>query len=260
MSTGPKKMNYYWQENETAVNCNGCNKPFSLTLRKHHCRSCGYIFCSACSSKTTALPEIGYNENVRVCDKCYVRERLENMMFSIYNASGESRKKEEKRKKEEEKRKSRHQNRSSKEDSPSTRRESSKESSKESSRESSREGSRENLKENPNTDQANRLSSPRKDERHRRGVSSRRRSHTARDEISPVVMKEILQKAGINLNEKFVNQLLISFDNTATLVAHVNEEIDRKEEEDVKQMSAKYEMEKIQILTEIDRRHQYCLS
>ncbi|KIH64390.1 FYVE zinc finger [Ancylostoma duodenale] len=41
-----------WLDDSAAVNCTSCGKVFSLTVRKHHCRVCGLIFCAPCSSKT----------------------------------------------------------------------------------------------------------------------------------------------------------------------------------------------------------------
>ena len=59
-----------WQSNSAAKVCTACNKPFSATRRKHHCRHCGRIFCAACSSKTAKTP--ASKKEVRVCDECYI--------------------------------------------------------------------------------------------------------------------------------------------------------------------------------------------
>uniref|UniRef100_A0A915CAV4 FYVE-type domain-containing protein n=1 Tax=Parascaris univalens TaxID=6257 RepID=A0A915CAV4_PARUN len=47
-----KQFNRKWLDDSEAVNCNLCGKAFSLTIRKHHCRQCGLIFCGQCSSRT----------------------------------------------------------------------------------------------------------------------------------------------------------------------------------------------------------------
>lgn len=39
-----------WQSSRAAVKCAQCQKKFSLTLRKHHCRGCGSVFCDKCTS------------------------------------------------------------------------------------------------------------------------------------------------------------------------------------------------------------------
>ncbi|XP_053946425.1 protein RUFY3 isoform X3 [Anastrepha ludens] len=62
-----------WAPDSIATHCTACKKEFSLTRRKHHCRSCGEIFCNSCSEHTLALPvdqgQLG--KPVRVCDHCY---------------------------------------------------------------------------------------------------------------------------------------------------------------------------------------------
>ena len=55
----------------TAPACNNCHLPFNVTRRKHHCRSCGRIFCQKCSQNNSLLPsELGYTKEQRVCDRC----------------------------------------------------------------------------------------------------------------------------------------------------------------------------------------------
>ncbi|PIO69182.1 FYVE zinc finger [Teladorsagia circumcincta] len=58
-----------WLDDSAAVNCTTCGKLFSLTVRKHHCRVCGLIFCGPCSSKTTQIAS--HKNPVRVCDNCF---------------------------------------------------------------------------------------------------------------------------------------------------------------------------------------------
>uniref|UniRef100_A0A6I8NTL4 RUN and FYVE domain containing 1 n=1 Tax=Ornithorhynchus anatinus TaxID=9258 RepID=A0A6I8NTL4_ORNAN len=58
-----------WLKDDEATQCKQCEKEFSISRRKHHCRNCGHIFCNTCSSNELALPS--YPKPVRVCDACH---------------------------------------------------------------------------------------------------------------------------------------------------------------------------------------------
>lgn len=58
-----------WESSSGVKQCKGCNSNFTVKRRKHHCRNCGQIFCSACtpnSAKTTTSKKA-----VRVCQPCF---------------------------------------------------------------------------------------------------------------------------------------------------------------------------------------------
>lgn len=57
-----------WKGDKDATHCKSCEKEFSLSRRKHHCRNCGDIFCNECSDNKMPLPSSA--KPVRVCDDC----------------------------------------------------------------------------------------------------------------------------------------------------------------------------------------------
>jgi len=57
-----------WAEGDV---CHRCRVQFSTFTRQHHCRACGQVFCSKCSSKFCVLPKFGIEKEVRVCDSCF---------------------------------------------------------------------------------------------------------------------------------------------------------------------------------------------
>ncbi|RCI02189.1 1-phosphatidylinositol-3-phosphate 5-kinase, partial [Rhizopus stolonifer] len=58
----------FWMPDEQCKECYGCNAPFNLFRRKHHCRTCGRIFCSKCLSNN-----IHTSHSLRVCNECYIK-------------------------------------------------------------------------------------------------------------------------------------------------------------------------------------------
>ncbi|CAN0546473.1 unnamed protein product [Ectocarpus sp. 12 AP-2014] len=45
--------------------CYGCNSPFTMFRRRHHCRVCGQIFCHTCSSNHVDARALGINGEAR---------------------------------------------------------------------------------------------------------------------------------------------------------------------------------------------------
>lgn len=57
-----------WTEADMCLECGG---KFGLTNRKHHCRHCGRILCSKCSSKEMPIIKFNWNKPVRTCEVCF---------------------------------------------------------------------------------------------------------------------------------------------------------------------------------------------
>jgi len=60
-----------WVPDHAASACMGCRTEFWFGLRKHHCRSCGRLFCSECSLQSVPIPAEQLYSPVRVCNTCY---------------------------------------------------------------------------------------------------------------------------------------------------------------------------------------------
>eukprot|EP00062_Callorhinchus_milii_P021837 gi/632978989/ref/XP_007906217.1/ PREDICTED: lateral signaling target protein 2 homolog isoform X3 [Callorhinchus milii] len=60
-----------WITDSACSQCMSCKAPFTILRRRHHCRNCGKIFCSRCSSHSATLPWYGHMKPVRVCTHCY---------------------------------------------------------------------------------------------------------------------------------------------------------------------------------------------
>jgi small GTP-binding protein len=71
----PKAVLPEWVPDSSTTGCSACGMIFSFSLRRHHCRRCGFIFCKNCSTHRIALPTFGVRKPVRVCDQCYESEQ-----------------------------------------------------------------------------------------------------------------------------------------------------------------------------------------
>uniref|UniRef100_A0A8C5CB17 Early endosome antigen 1 n=1 Tax=Gadus morhua TaxID=8049 RepID=A0A8C5CB17_GADMO len=58
-----------WAEDHEVTHCLGCGKGFSVTIRRHHCRHCGNIYCAECSCRNALTPSS--KKPVRVCESCF---------------------------------------------------------------------------------------------------------------------------------------------------------------------------------------------
>ncbi|XP_053697624.1 myotubularin-related protein 3 isoform X2 [Sabethes cyaneus] len=60
-----------WVPDHAVSRCTTCQIEFWLGRRKHHCRSCGQIFCADCSEYWAPLPDEKLFQPVRLCGPCY---------------------------------------------------------------------------------------------------------------------------------------------------------------------------------------------
>jgi rubredoxin len=82
-----------WVADSAVDECEDCRKRFgllrrkvlsnvSLSIKQHHCRHCGHVFCDECAADKAQLPpEFGYTTLERVCKKCF--QTLNQNTFSI---------------------------------------------------------------------------------------------------------------------------------------------------------------------------------
>ncbi|XP_050532114.1 lateral signaling target protein 2 homolog [Daktulosphaira vitifoliae] len=61
-----------WIPDNEAPLCMSCKAIFTVVRRRHHCRNCGKVFCSRCSSNSVPLPRFGHLKPVRVCNRCFI--------------------------------------------------------------------------------------------------------------------------------------------------------------------------------------------
>ena len=61
-----------WVLNASAAICMHCDRAWSLTNRRHHCRACGDCICNRCSPQKVVLPNLrgNHGKSHRVCNVC----------------------------------------------------------------------------------------------------------------------------------------------------------------------------------------------
>ncbi|KZT24699.1 hypothetical protein NEOLEDRAFT_1021117, partial [Neolentinus lepideus HHB14362 ss-1] len=102
---------HLWKPDASATRCEtfGCPAAFSILQRRHHCRKCGGIFCSACTTRFTPLLDTSNLHFVhpprnipisvfespaspitisRVCDDCY--QQIHNIQLRVRPAPSAS--------------------------------------------------------------------------------------------------------------------------------------------------------------------------
>jgi hypothetical protein len=65
-----------WMPDELVSRCHSCDLSFTALRRRHHCRTCGQIFCNACASNFLTLED---QEVIRVCNQCLQSHNQQQM-------------------------------------------------------------------------------------------------------------------------------------------------------------------------------------
>jgi hypothetical protein len=61
----------YWVDDHKCKACYECETPFSVFVRRHHCRICGRIFCAQCTNNAIPPGRGSADGNwLRVCNFC----------------------------------------------------------------------------------------------------------------------------------------------------------------------------------------------
>ncbi|XP_036232238.2 phosphatidylinositol-3,5-bisphosphate 3-phosphatase MTMR3 isoform X2 [Bactrocera oleae] len=81
----PNTTSALWVPDHAVKRCTSCQVEFWIGRRKHHCRSCGQIFCADCSEFWAPLPDAKLFKPVRLCGPCYlaVTTRIEQQSNAI---------------------------------------------------------------------------------------------------------------------------------------------------------------------------------
>ena len=72
-----------WTPDGDCLVCEYCESPFTMILRRHHCRNCGAICCDSCSRKRFLVSHIHPTKEQRVCDECYTDLSTGNLRASV---------------------------------------------------------------------------------------------------------------------------------------------------------------------------------
>ncbi|KAG0492469.1 hypothetical protein HPP92_005867 [Vanilla planifolia] len=73
----------FWMPDNSCRVCYECDTPFTIFVRKHHCRVCGRVFCWKCTANSMPLPSAdpkdgkSQGDRVRVCNYCFDKWKQE---------------------------------------------------------------------------------------------------------------------------------------------------------------------------------------
>lgn len=70
-----------WVPDKMNEKCSSCNKKFTFTHRKHHCRRCGRCFCGGCCKEKVDLFRMSFIDPVLHCRECSLVSKMENQFF-----------------------------------------------------------------------------------------------------------------------------------------------------------------------------------
>ena len=74
-----------WVKDELVEACSLCSDQFDFFLtRKHHCRSCGLVYCKSCASHFARVAKYGFVEPVRLCNTCNAQVKGENLFYDTH--------------------------------------------------------------------------------------------------------------------------------------------------------------------------------
>ncbi len=72
-----------WVSDDERRTCTLCERKFHPFFRKHHCRMCGRIICAKCSPSRASLPDLGYQNLVRVCSPCFAGRNVQSPFDAV---------------------------------------------------------------------------------------------------------------------------------------------------------------------------------
>ena len=74
----------HWESDSSSTSCPLCCTKFTVSTRRHHCRSCGKLTCAVCSTKKLCLGDSTSGD--RVCDPCFNKHIYEAKKFVSWKA------------------------------------------------------------------------------------------------------------------------------------------------------------------------------
>lgn len=79
-----EKAEVRWMPDNEATHCLNCGTCFTFTIRKHHCRLCGRIFCARCVNNW--IMTVSSSRKARICNPCFI-ERTDTTSASADSVS-----------------------------------------------------------------------------------------------------------------------------------------------------------------------------